>query len=348
MLQSRLAEIFTLSTSSGDESSYDDRTRSSQPDETGVADVVSPYEVSAGQNDFVTSTAGTRPVTTRSSLLPALSSRRGSGSAPKTRDFALLDVRRSLVAPTLCTELLAPSLFATLRLIFGDEVTRINPQANGCRPPSSPRADSGKTSERWEASKSRAPREIGERWLREWTRKELTVEVGDELDAALGDVGLPGLVGWLLEYPVIYCCRSFPIEIARRRDDVLVSSFADTGNCLAMVKLTVHSLNVEVGKGVSLGPHSSSFGFSSREIFSFSVPEVVRIGFEGCDGFDAEVDEDQGRIVSAHLRRLVKAFVAKVESRIARHGCCCCQGRQGFIGRLSVKKRTQTLDRVAL
>lgn len=235
----------------------------------------------------------------------------------QARDFALVDVRKSLPAPSVRTNIFGPRLCAALRSIFGDAVV-----------------DN-------EAPSNTAETE-GRRWLRDRNQKDLDVS-SDGLCVILGGVGLSGLAGWILEYPVVYCCQSLESEQAEGGNDA-----GDDGNCLAMLPLTVYSVRLELGRTDDRRPRDSSCSF---EAFSFSVPEMVRGESEAeADPIaNSVVVEDRSQAGVARLHVLVADFVDRIERRITRHRVNCGQRLQlQWLRELSVSKRTETLDRVAL
>lgn len=315
------------------------------------------------------------------------------------RDFALVDVRKSLASPCDRSDFLVAKLHASLRSAFGDvpvatvgsvrgDHTNLStadlpspPQPDGI-PPShrqgSPTTAEGMAKNTGEDDRSSssgnrsssdfclAPnRKEGEgaRWLRDWGMKEMSLDC-ESLRDTLGDVGLPGLAGWLLEYPVIYCCP--PSLVRRRTDDEDRGGGGDdgaehaTGNCLAAVPLTVYSLSVEIDDKddaatrccsprvpLDSTPSSGSAGTTSSQAFSFSVPEIM------CGATEPEKGREERRN-TAGVHRLVDFFFERLESRIARHRRRSSSssgdgGRhQQLVRGLTVTKRNETLDRVAL
>lgn len=253
----------------------------------------------------------------RSATAPAC----GSGDSSSTvtprrraRDFALLDVRKPLPVPSVRTSVLGPRLCAALRSIFGDAMV-------GSQAPSNPT----------EAETD------GQRWLHDRNRKDLDVS-SDGLCESLSGVGLSGLAGWLLEYPVVYCCRSLESERTMGGDDP-----GEHGNCLAMSPLTVYSVIFELGRTDDRLSRDSPCSF---EAFSFSVPETVR-GESEAEGDAVASATVVSRAGVARLHVLVADLVDRIERRITRHRASCGQRPQWLHG-VSVRKRTETLDHVAL
>lgn len=323
------------------------------------------------------------------------------------RDFALMDVRKSLASPCDRSDFLVPKLHAALRSAFGgvavaataasssvgrkqtslftDDLSPPPPGTSSNRQKESPTtAEATAKSNREDRSSgdisgefclAPAREEEGARWLRDWDMKEMSLDC-ESLKEILGDVGLPGLAGWLLEYPVIYCCPSLvgrtPNDDDRGEDvddgALRAAAAAGTeaghsmGNCLAVMPLAVFSLSFDIDKdaagccsprGVALDrTPSSSVDTTSSHAFSFSVPETVR------ETAQADMGENE-REKATGLHGLVHSFFARLESRIARHrrrsssssssgDDCCCGKHQQLVHRLTVTKRTETLDRVAL
>lgn len=336
VLRSRLAEILTPCTATTHAISW----ATTHPHGANIANVVDNCENLAGRGRRKTlPTAGKLPS-------PANYSR-GGCTVPAERDFVLVDVRRSIRMPRLCTELLAPQLVAVLRSMFGDvNAADTSTWANDNPSDAQRKTDIATStfptnSSSQETSEGRPSREPGHRWLQDWGRTALTYEVGDDLRTTLGDVGMPGLAGWLLEYPVIYCCR----PMFRRNDDQVEGSTqafsgGDPGNCLAMAHLTVYSVGVEFGEKLAPTSPPSSSDSKVFEAFSFSIPETVH----------AETESDGGvtDAVPGYLSGLVDKFAARVEGRITRCGSNSCQCRSSLSTRIVVRRRTEVLDRVAL
>ncbi|CAM9473739.1 unnamed protein product [Pylaiella littoralis] len=320
------------------------------------------------------------------------------------RDFALVDVRKSLASPCNHSDFLVPKLHAALRSAFGDvavAAAAAAAAADSCGrgdltssfiadsslpPPPGTRSSSHRVPPRAteataknnaeEMSSGDGGREFcraparerqGARWLRDWGMMEMSLDC-ESLGKILGDVGLPGLAGWLLEYPVIYCCPSL-VETTKdygdRGEDGALRGAAtgtetehEVGNCLPVVPLTVFSLIFDTDKdatGCCSPPpapiaftSSHSTGATASHAFSFSVPETM------CGTTEVEKGE-QGGLEETNLQSLVDIFLGRLESRIARHrrrhgsgDCCCCGLHQQSVYGLTVTKRTETLDRVAL
>lgn len=280
-------------------------------------------------------------------------------------DCAFIDVRKSLKGPVVRTDALAPQLYEALRSTFGVAAGDLRAgavvdvqAAIGADPPPSPStqrevpvaATSFFHQEKGD-NFSEAPSEPSEGalWLRDWERKDLALD-GRGLSESLGDVGLPGLAGWLLEYPVIYCCSSLTGN-GQSSEDGGGAEAGHVGNCLALVPLTVYSLRLEVGYGASCLPRES--GSSSFEAFSFSVPQTMCCLAEtvGDGGAWHGAGEYRGQAVASGLNSLVENFLERFERRIASHrssSAGCCQRHQHWLERLSVTKRIETLDQVAL
>lgn len=296
---------------------------------------------------------------------PASSSGAGAGGR---RTFALVDVRKSLALPCERSDVLVARLDAALRSAFGGVV------ADGADHPPPPGAasDTHGGSIAAETAVAMGDREDrhgdggelatahgqgegeGARWLRDWGTKELVLDC-EGLRETLGGVGLCGLAGWLLEYPVVYCCSS-PLgshnDADRSGDAGGASAEHVMGNCLAAVPLSVYSLSVDLGneRGSGSSCHvppdvPSGAAGASLQAFSFSVPERV------CGPADAEGGKGGAR---AALQGLVDEFLGRLEGRIARHrrssgsGGYSSERRKQLVCGLNVSKRTETLDRVAL
>lgn len=303
---------------------------------------------------------------------PASSSGSGSPGAQRRRHgrrtFALVDVRKPLALPCERSDVLVPRLGAALRSAFGGVVADGADQP----PPRGAPSDThrGSTAAELAAMGNRADRrsddgelclathgeEEAARWLRDWGTKELVLDF-EGLGETLGDVGLCGLAGWLLEYPVIYCCPSRPDEDTDRAGGLGGATTEHVmGNCLAGVPLTVYSLSVELGDEKGSGSScllppsempSGAAGKSLRQAFSFSVPERV------CGPADAEEGKEG---INIGLQGLVDGLLGRLEARIARHrissnsggGFSSCGRREQLVYGVNVSKRTETLDRVAL
>lgn len=286
---------------------------------------------------------------------------------------ALLDVRKSQALPCDRSDILLPRLHAALWSAFGgipggaaaaaaatarftaDPPTPAGSPFGTCGEP--PRSDTTTTIDRPGKSNSSGG---GARWLRDWETKEMVLDSG-HLRGILGGAGLCGFAGWLLEYPVVYCCASRVGGMHAETQDDDGEDDNDLGNCLAGVPLTVYSVSVDFGDNLTgcwRGSHrgsSPSAGSETFEAFSFSVPEA------SCDPGDAGDDEEEGFDARAgvyvgggpndrHRRGvgdfhdLVDRFVERLERRIARYRA---SGNDDVL-RLIVRKRVETLDRVAL
>lgn len=277
---------------------------------------------------------------------------RGSTAHEGQYDFALLDVRESLPRPVVVTNVLAPRLCEALHSIFKDPPAIVQTRKNTDLPPpmkplevnpTTPSAPSTITGgEGVGGGGSLAPSE-GAQWLLDWNNKVLELGSCGELRRILGDVGLSGLAGWILEYPVIYCCPSLrqwkQDEIGAETDSIVV------GNCLAESSLMVYSFRIELGR--------KSDSVLSCEAFSFSVPEEVFDPTPVTEGGDSKL-VGQGQKVAFGLNSLVDKFLDGVQRRIEPHTrntgdeVCCQRNRQQWLNRLSVNKRIERLDRVAL
>lgn len=278
------------------------------------------------------------------------------------RTFALVDVRKSLALPCERSDVLVPRLDAALRSAFGGAVT------DGANHPP-PRVAASSNVHRGSIAAGTASMEdradsrrddgggTGARWLRDWGTKELVLD-SEGLRETLGDVGLCGLAGWFLEYPVVYCCPSLvgSPDGTDRAGGTGGSTTEDvTGNCLAAVPLTVYSLSIDLGdqqgSGSSCRVRSDVLSDTTAEMslhaFSFSVPERV------CGPADADGGKQAVRV---GLERLVGEFLGRMEGRVARHRSSSSISSHGLSSErheqllqgLNVNKRTETLDRVAL
>ncbi|CAM9677316.1 unnamed protein product [Scytosiphon promiscuus] len=313
------------------------------------------------------------------------------------REPALLDVTKSLTLPCDRSDVLLPRLHDALRSAFG----RAGASAAAAAATDAPAAfttdtlpplvaplatgaealSAGSTATTGPGEKSissgdgrrhLAPpttESEGARWLRDWETKEIALDC-ERLQDVLGGAGLCGFAGWLLEYPVVYCC---PSRLGATDGDVQAEGGDGQGghtmgNCLAGVPLTVYSITIDFGDepaGCRRRSHqgsSTSAGDATGErffeAFSFSVPETLCGSAE-----DAEHDEEgaceRGGVckeeAASETRRrqrvdglhgLVDRFLERLERRIARH-------RAGGHGdhhklTLAVSTRLETLDRVAL
>lgn len=267
----------------------------------------------------------------------------------------MLDVRRCQRTPTLCTEHLAPRLVAALLLTFGDVKADDTPSGAGvdasdtCGEEDATKATVPATSKCQEVFRSDSLCAPGERWLQDWDSTTLTLDVGHSLCTTLGNVGMSGLAGWLLEYPVIYCCRTS----GSRNDDTDENSTTEThdgdsGNCLAMTCLTVYTIGLEFEEPIvpASTPPSSDELFGA---FSFSVPEMVRSGAESGDCSADEERGQQGHAALGYFSGLVDRFVARLEDRVARcSAVSSCHCRLPSSARLVVERRTEILGHVAL
>ncbi|CAM9800509.1 unnamed protein product [Ectocarpus sp. 12 AP-2014] len=299
------------------------------------------------------------------------------------RDLALLDVNKAQAVPRDRNDVLAPRLYAALLWAFGGATVAATAKsveegrADGPSPTPPPRGTSRKsTAMETSAESNRKDRfcrgdgahrvppsqlEGGSRWLRDWSMKELVLDC-ESLVKTLGDVGLSGLAGWLLEYPVIYCCSSLNDGTINGSDGKEMEHAR--GNCLAAVPLSVYSLAVDLGdKGrgcssrrqPSLDERSASATGAWFEAFSFSVPETM------CGPTETEQDEDdvnrggacgenreeRHRRAAAALHGLVDNFVQTIDRRLARLRRSGDNGNGSFLS-LNVSKRRATLDQVAL
>lgn len=274
-------------------------------------------------------------------------------------DCAFVDVRKSLKGPVVRTDALAPRLCAALRSTFGGAAgdIAVNAQAaTTADPPLSPLAPDAAASFGDQESGGNLSEEPsqGALWLRSWKKTDLILD-SRGLSESLGDVGLPGFAGWLLEYPIIYCCSSLT-KSGERSEDVGDAEAGQVGNCLALVPLTVYSLRLDTVSAASCPPREPNTSF---EAFSFSVPQTVccpteAAGDDGNDDGSAWCDSvaDRGQAVVASFNHLVDTFLERFERRIASRHCCSsaggCERNEQWLERLRVSKRTETLDLVAL
>lgn len=261
------------------------------------------------------------------------------------RDFALLDVGKSRVVPTICTDNVSPQLLRVLSCIFGDGVA-------GTEAKTDARLRDGSDSEQrgivTKSAVSEPPDKQGlfgartcdgARWFNHWDTKELVVDT-NALRERLGNLGLPGLAGWLLEYPVIYCCPSSHRHRDTPGDED--GTFEDRGNCLSLAELTVYSLHIKFEKNTPTPQHDSGH---SCQVLSFSVPQVVH----PADGNVSDVHHDDSprmQLVRERLSGLVRSFVSRIEARVA--NAAARYGWQRSHYDVHVSKRTETLCRVAL
>lgn len=310
---------------------------------------------------------------------PASSGGGGGGTGAQRqrhgrRTFALVDVRKSLALPCERSDVLAPRLDAALRSAFGGVAG-----TGADRPP--PRGvpfniHGASTAVDAAAMGDRADRHsddgdlclaathgeeagAGARWLRDWGTKELVLDC-QGLRRTLGGVGLCGLAGWLLGYPVVYCCpqvESHDGDTADRAGDAGGTTAEQAvGNCLAAVPLTVYSVSVDLGNEKGSGsschvPRDAPAGTTGMpsQAFSFSVPERVCCSVDAAEG-------EEGIDTCAGLQGLVDGFFGRLEARIARHrssssssaGYSSFGGHEQLVCGLTVSRRTETLDRVAL
>ncbi|CAB1119854.1 unnamed protein product [Ectocarpus sp. CCAP 1310/34] len=299
------------------------------------------------------------------------------------RDSTLLDVNKALAVPSDRSDVLAPRLCAALLWAFGGATVAATAnsveggRASRPSPTPPPRGTSRESMAMETPAKSNKedrfcggdgvhrvlPSELegGARWLRDLSMKELILDC-ESLVKTLGDVGLSGLAGWLLEYPVIYCCSSLNDGTSNGSDGKEMEHAR--GNCLAAVPLTVYSFAVDLGdKGrgcssrsqPSLDERSVSATGAWFDAFSFSVPETM------CGPTETEQDEDEvngggacgenreerHRRTAAALHGLVDNFVQTIDRRLARLRGSGDNGNGSFLS-LNVFKRRATLDQVAL
>ncbi|CAN0300204.1 unnamed protein product [Laminaria digitata] len=283
-------------------------------------------------------------------------------------DCAFVDVRKSLTGPVVRTDALTPQLYAALRSAFGvaagdlraGVVVGVQAATSADPPPRSSTQSEASVAaasfrDQEKGGNFSEPPSEGALWLRDWKRKDLALD-SRGLSESLGDVGLPGFAGWLLEYPVIYCCSSLS-RSEQRSDDGGGAEAGHAGNCLALVPLTVYSLRLGVEYEPSSLPRESNPSYF--EAFSFSVPQTVCClgetarddGDDDDDGAGHGAGGDRGRAVVASLNHLVDVFLERFERRLAshrNHSAGCCERHQQWLERLSVTKRTETLDQVAL
>lgn len=270
------------------------------------------------------------------------------------RNIGLLDVRGTLAAPQLCLKgALRNQFHAALGSMFGYSTSHVSDPTNTEAPPSCWSRGSNPSSPRV-TNQSKLEFETGgsegARWLRDWKFKEVILN-GKDVRERLGDVGMSGLAGWLLEYPVTYCCPS-PSEGGRGKGDLNWSETGVAANCLAGTPLVVYTLRFEfTGDDAKMSEESRS----SFDAFSFSIPERVQVR-TGCveDSDTASVREDQeGANTPTILHSFVENFLETFEARVARHndGVACtsyCRDHKRRALHMSVKSRKETLDRVAL
>lgn len=282
-----------------------------QPDSTHASAVEGGSDVLVEE---CTRTLEARPSTDAETEVGAMGSV-GEDAYSRQRDFAMLDVRKSLPAPAVRTDALLPCLCQALLAIFGEPH-----DGEGSREMSAARLvadEPGAPVPVDEGSHGGVTSSDGRGWLHDWNRKELAVERHQALWTGCGSVGLPGLAGWLLEYPVIYCLPASEDKEAA----------GDPGNCLSMVPLTVYSVHIDLET-----PSSALVADDSHRChaLSFSVPQSL----EG------------DSLTRSHLSRLLDSFASRLRSRFARvvpHSDSreSCQ-------RLRIDTRTEVLDRVAL
>lgn len=273
------------------------------------------------------------------------------------RNMGLLDVRGTLAAPQLCVKgALRNQLHAALGSVFGYSASHLNDPTSTEAPPIcwSRERGRGNPSSPRVTIQSKVEFETGGsegvRWLRDWKSKELFLN-GKDIRERLGNVGMSGLAGWLLEYPVTYCCPS-PSEGERGPGDYSWLETSVAANCLAGTPLVVYTLHFEFTRDDSKMSDESR---SSFDAFSFSIPESVQIQ-TGCteNNDTARVREDEeGANTPTILHSLVNNFLETFEARVARHneGVACTSYYRDHKRRalhMSVKSRKETLDRVAL
>ena len=269
---------------------------------------------------------------------------------PGGRDFRFIDVGSILCAPRVSVDgALRKQLRAALRSFFGYS----NGQAEAPCHVSQEASGNSSSSQVTGLSKPAPGTDVfgAARWLRDWREKEATLGGGD-IRKTLGNVGLTGLAGWLLEYPVIYCCPC-PSDGKRPEGE----SGPETGinaNCLAATPLVVYTVRFEFARANAARQRES---VSLFEAFSFSVPETAQ-DRTACLGEDVNdetgVSEDQKRMTTLDaLRAFIDEFFGAFEAKVARHndaGACveCSRDRERCILKLRVSERREILDRVAL
>lgn len=271
------------------------------------------------------------------------------------RNIGLLHVRGTLAAPQLCVKgALRNQLHAALGSVFGYSAGHVSDPTDTEAPSCWSRERGHRSPSPRVTNRSKLEFETdgseGVRWLRDWKFKEMILN-GKDVSERLGDVGMPGLAGWLLEYPVIYCCPS-PSEGERGQGDANWSETGVVANCLAGTPLVVYTLRFEfTGDDAKTSEESTS----SFEAFSFSIPEPVQVR-TGCAEYNdtAGVREDQeGANTLTTLHSLVDSFLETFEARVAHHndGVACasyCRDHKRRALHMSVKSRREMLDRVAL
>lgn len=266
-------------------------------------------------------------------------------------DCAFIDVRKALEGPVVRTDALAPQLSAALRSTFG-VATSVDPPSHSPTQGETPVVVASFHDQENTFRKAPSVPTEAALWLRDWKIMDLALD-SRGLSESLGDVGMPGFAGWLLEYPVVYCCPSLT-GTEQENEDGGGAEGGHAGNCLGLVPLTVYSLRLGIGYGASSlprEPHSSDF-----EAFSFSVPQTVCCLAETAGDHDGDDDwrgvgEDRDDGVTVGLNRKVEMFLERFERRIASHRSSSagrCERHQHWLERLSVTKHIETLDQVAL
>ncbi|CAN0150309.1 unnamed protein product, partial [Discosporangium mesarthrocarpum] len=193
------------------------------------------------------------------------------GRSPKMQhEFAMVWVSPKLKTPLLTTARMLPLLVEVLASVLGDHLgltmtgeSTIDSAAGTNHSASERRREGGdgecsgrRCGERGQGARGES-RCNEEEWLKKLWRREKDLRLdGPALAVKLGDVGLPGLAGWLLEYPVIYCCSSAKVDAT-----VAPTSMCDrgegaseAGNCLSMVPLRVCSVRLEAPGPYTSGP----------------------------------------------------------------------------------------------
>lgn len=265
-------------------------------------------------------------------------------------DCAFVDVRQAFEGPVVRTGALAPQLSAALRSTFGVATNADLPSRSPIQGETQIAAPSYHD-QRNNFREAPGKQTEGALWLRDWKRMDLALD-SRRLSESLGDVGMPGFAGWLLEYPVVYCCSSLT-GTGQKSEDGGDAEAGHAGNCLGLVPLTVYSLRLGIVYGTSSLPRESNS--SDFEAFSFSVPQTVCCLAETAGDHDGDGDwrglgEDRNEAAIVGLNRQVEMFLERFERRIASHRSSVgrSERHQHWLQRLSVTKRIETLDQVAL
>ncbi|CAM9449093.1 unnamed protein product [Choristocarpus tenellus] len=240
---------------------------------------------------------------------------RKSNSLP---GVALVSVGHELKSPLICSGPILPFLSDALRWAFFREGTNI------CQ----------KVETSGEGEVAAALLVFGKgSWLRDWSQVELRLD-GGTLIEKLGNVGLSGFAGWLLEYPVVYCCASVNMY---ERDLLGCGEGSEKGkNCLSYVPLRVYTVRFDAY------PPSSNSHNTARNMehsFSFSIPEVAES--DKLIGRDIEGGMDDETKSPAFLRGLATGFLTDLKARVGQRYASVFRG-------LVVHDRVETLSHVAI